>query len=105
MADSEARIEALRKRAGLSATVAAGNKKRKRGAEDDAEQALNQQLQPKGWASSSKQQPESESRATIVRPEQQSPSADESHELNGHINFWADYENGVRFTPSCHRLP
>ena len=84
VADSEARIELLRKRASVK-------RKRDRLAEDPAEQELERQLQAKGKARAV-QDDEDESRVTIVRPETAalSAAAPESLESNGHINFWAD---------------
>ena len=88
VADSEARIELLRKRASVK-------RKRDRLAEDPAEQELERQLQAKGKARAV--QDEDETRVTIVKPATAAPSAAalESLESNGHINFWADLESGV----------
>ena len=77
--DAEARLESLRKKA-------ASEKKRKRNAKDVGEVELENQLQ-------AKKHKEEESRVSIVRPE-----AEASQELDGHINFWADMEKGVRLS-------
>jgi hypothetical protein len=89
--DSESRLEILRKRA-----------KKHRGGRDEAELALERQLEG-GRASSSKALEEEErqtSRAVIVPP----PVPEPSMETNGHINFWADLEKGVSLPPFLARI-
>ncbi|GAA6049684.1 hypothetical protein NBRC10513_005982, partial [Rhodotorula toruloides] len=86
LADSEARLDRLRKKADV-----ASGKKRKRDRDDEGEKELERQLKGKGRADEEEEQV----RATILRPE---GGKGEKKEVpmttNGHLNFWADLEAG-----------
>lgn len=91
LADSEARLDRLRKKA-----ESASGKKRKRDRDDEGEKELERQLKGKHRADEEEEQV----RATIVRPEGGKGDKKEvPMTTNGHLNFWADLE-AVRPT-SC----
>ncbi|BGP34769.1 hypothetical protein JCM10296v2_006591 [Rhodotorula toruloides] len=86
LADSEARLDRLRKKADV-----ASGKKRKRDREDEGEKELVRQLKGKGRAVEEEEQV----RATIVRPEGgKSEKKEVAMTTNGHLNFWAELEAG-----------
>ncbi|BGP10789.1 hypothetical protein OF846_004583 [Rhodotorula toruloides] len=86
LADSEARLDRLRKKA-----ESASGKKRKRDRDDEGEKELERQLKGKHRADEEEEQV----RATIVRPEGGKGDKKEvPMTTNGHLNFWADLEAG-----------
>ncbi|GEM10870.1 hypothetical protein Rt10032_c12g4887 [Rhodotorula toruloides] len=87
LADSEARLDRLRKQADI-----ASGKKRKRDRDDEGEKELERQLKGKGRAVEGE---EDQVRAKIVRPEGgKSDKKEVPMTTNGHLNFWADLEAG-----------
>lgn len=93
LADSEARLDRLRKKADV-----ASGKKRKRDRDDEGEKELERQLKGKGRAAKDE---EEQVRATIVRPDGgKSEKKEVPMTTNGHLNFWAELE-AVRSIPCC----
>lgn len=100
-ADAEARLELLRRHTGeraqeVSTSRLVGPPPKKRKRLDAGEAELEAQLGSKGWRVSKAAEDElaeasETSRAVIVRPEAPVTTVDS----NGHINFWADLEQGV----------
>jgi hypothetical protein len=89
LADSEARLDRMRKK----------SRKRDRG-NDEAEEEMERQLRGEKRRDFGDKQPEEESGTRIIRPdkEQSKGKGKEvgSIEANGHMNFWAEMEAGVR---------
>ncbi|GAA5911298.1 hypothetical protein JCM8208_004323 [Rhodotorula glutinis] len=91
LADSEARLDRMRR--------SVEGKKRKRDRDDEGEKALDRQLKGKGREEEG--EPEEDVRATIVRPtaavqdgKGKGEGKDRPMTTNGHVNFWAELEDG-----------
>ncbi|GAA5921126.1 hypothetical protein JCM3775_004101 [Rhodotorula graminis] len=90
LADSEARLDRMRR-------SVEGNK-RKRDRDDEGEKALDRQLKGKGREEDGER--EEDVRATIVRPaaaqdgKGEGKGKDRPMTTNGHVNFWAELEDG-----------
>jgi hypothetical protein len=96
-ADAQARLDLLRGHAverakEPSKVLKPTDRKRKR--LDPGEAELERQLGSKGWTVSKAAEEEVESRAVIVKPE-----TDVKLDTGGHINFWADIEQGAVLPP------
>lgn len=75
------------------------SRKRERGDKDEGEEMMERQLRGEKRVAGQEQQ-EEESGTRIIRPDSKGKGKDvlpvRSGETNGHVNFWADLEAGVR---------
>lgn len=77
------------------------SRKRERGEKDEGEEMMERQLRgEKRVAGQEQPQEEEKSGTRIIRPDSKGKGKEvlpvQSGETNGHVNFWADLEAGVR---------
>ncbi|GAA6057953.1 hypothetical protein JCM3770_000648 [Rhodotorula araucariae] len=96
LADAEARLDRMRKR-----VEGGSGRKRRRESDDEGERALARQLKGKGREEERDEREEDDVRAVIVKPEGRDAKVkgkvkekDVPMTTNGHLNFWAELEDG-----------